>query len=224
MISFTVGQKRVDVFPSACAGRPAVYLNTYVDEGGRIVELLRETGCPDFSLVAISGLAWNHDMTPWDIPPVSENGAPCTGGADDYIKVLAEDIVPRSEQAMAGTPAWRGMAGYSLAGLFAIYSMYKTDMFSRFASISGSLWFPGIMEFIHSSEPARWPDCVYFSLGNRESRTRNKYMRCVQENTGEIAAFYRGRGVDTEFSLNPGGHFRDGAQRTAAGLQWLLSR
>lgn len=38
-----------------------------------------------------------------------------------------------------------GIAGYSLAGLFALYALYKTDVFTRVASMSGSLWFPGIM-------------------------------------------------------------------------------
>ena len=66
---------------------------------------------------------------------------------------------------MPGAPRWRGIAGYSLAGLFAVYALYRTDVFARAASVSGSLWFPGFREYVFSHTPLCRPDCVYFSLG-----------------------------------------------------------
>ena len=120
--------------------------------------------------------------------------------------------------------SWRGIAGYSLGGLFAIYSLYITDSFSRAASMSGSLWFPGFREYVLTHEMKITPRCLYFSLGNRENKTRNPYMKTVRDNTEEIEAFYKGKGIDTVFELNPGNHFRDGIKRTAAGIAWILSR
>ena len=70
MISFTIEQKRIDVFPGARPNTPAIYLNTYGQEGKQVFQYMRETGCPDFSLVAVSNLEWEHDMAPWDIPPI----------------------------------------------------------------------------------------------------------------------------------------------------------
>lgn len=224
MTSFTIDQKRVDVFASAVPDRPVIYLNTYGREGKQVFQHLQETGCPDFSLVAVSDLAWDHDMAPWDIPPISEKDTPCTGGADDYLKLLLDQILPEAEKALPGIPSWRGIAGYSLAGLFAVYSIYQTDVFSRAASISGSLWFPGIKDYIASHTPLKKPDCMYFSLGDRECHTWNKFLKCVQQNTEEIEAFYHKQGIDTTFRLNPGNHFKDGVLRTAAGLQWILNR
>ena len=81
-------------------------------------------------------------MAPWDIPPISKNDTPCTGGADSYLDLLLSKIIPEAERQLRGTPVWRGIAGYSLAGLFAVYAMYQTGAFSRIASMSGSLWFP----------------------------------------------------------------------------------
>lgn len=91
-------------------------------------------------------------------------------------------------------------------------------------SISGSLWFPGIKEYVLSREAKRLPDCMYFSLGDKESKTRNPVLRSVRRDTEEIKAFYQGRGIDTVFQLNSGNHYDHAAERTAAGLCWLLSR
>ena len=118
MTSFNIEQKRVDVFASAAPDRPVIYLNTYGREGKQVFKHLQETGCPDFSLVAVSNLEWDHDMAPWDIPPISEKDTPCTGGSDDYLKLLLNQILPEAEKALPGIPSWRGIAGYSLAGLF----------------------------------------------------------------------------------------------------------
>ena len=68
------------------------------------------------------------------------------------------------------------------------------------------------------------PAAIFFSLGDRECRTQNSLLRCVQQNTESIERYYHEQGIDTTFQLNPGNHFKDVVQRTAAGLQWLLSR
>ena len=163
-------------------------------------------------------------MVPWNSPPAFKNAKPCTGGADDYLRLLTEEIIPTAEREISGVPRWRGIAGYSLAGLFALYAIYQTVLFSRVGSTSGSLWFPGMKEYIFSHEPKRWPDCMYFSLGDRESQTRNSVLRTVRQNTEEIHAFCQSEGVDTVFQLNPGNHYDHAVERTAAGLYWLLSR
>lgn len=224
MNSFSVEQKWVDVFESAAPNKPVIYLNTYGREGAQIFQYLTDIGCQDFSLVAVSKLEWNHDMVPWDIPPIFKNGASYTSGADEYLRLLINQIIPKAESLLQGTPAWRGIAGYSLAGLFALYSIYQTDAFSRVASVSGSLWFPGIKEYVVSRTPVKKPADIFFSLGDRECRTQNSLLRCVQQNTESIERYYHEQGIDTTFQLNPGNHFKDVVQRTAAGVQWLLSR
>ncbi len=224
MISFTIDNKKVSVFPSATPSRPVVYLNTFGEEGKQVFQILQDSDCPEFTLVAVSNLEWNHDMSPWNIPPISANNTPCTGGADDYLKLLIDKIMPEAEKNIKGKPLWRGIAGYSLAGLFAIYSIYQTDVFSRAASMSGSLWFPRIKEYIFSHDVKRKPDYIYFSLGNRESKTRNKFLKCVQQNTEEIETFYKSQGINTVFRLNPGNHFKNTVERSADGIAWILNR
>lgn len=224
MHTFTLGGKTVSIFSSSEPGAPVIYLNTFSGEGEQIWQATQVAGFPPFTLVAVSDLDWNHDMTPWDSPPVFKNTPPCTGGANDYLQLLTTEIIPLAEKELPKAPKWRGIAGYSLAGLFAVYAIYQTDLFSRVGSMSGSLWFPGIKDYIFSHEPKRRPDCLYFSLGDRESKTRNPLLQSVQQNTEEIRAFYQSHGIDTVFQLNPGNHYNQATERTAAGIGWLLNR
>lgn len=224
MLHFKIGSKTASIFPSLKTTAPIIYLNTFSDEGQKVYEASQAAGCPPFTLVAISDLDWNHDMVPWDSPPAFKNAEPCTGGADDYLRLLIDEIIPTAEKEIDGVPRWRGVAGYSLAGLFSLYAIYRTDLFSRVGSMSGSLWFPGMKEYILSHEPKRRPDHIYFSLGDKESKTRNPILRNVRQNTEEIQASYQGKGIDTVFQLNPGNQYDHAAERTAAGIAWLLSR
>lgn len=224
MCTFSTKGKTISIFPSLEATAPIIYLNTVSGEGQKVFKEAQAVGCPPFTLIAVSGLDWNHDMAPWDSPAAFKKGEPFTSGADDYLRLLVEEIMPRAEKELSGPPAWRGIAGYSLAGLFALYAIYRTDVFSRVGCMSGSLWFPGFKEYVFSHEPKRRPDCIYFSLGDKEAKTRNSVLKTVQENTEEIQAFYQSKGIDTVFQLNPGNHFVQGIERTIAGIQWLLRR
>ena len=79
-------------------------------------------------------------------------------------------------------------------------------------------------KYIFSHEPKHWPDCMYFSLGDKESKTRNTVLQSVRQNTEEIHTFYQSKGIDTVFQLNPGNHYNHAAERTAAGIVWMLNR
>ena len=43
-------------------------------------------------------------------------------------------------------------------------------------------------------------------------------MQKVQENTEALAEYYRRLGIDVDFEMNPGNHFRDVALRCAKGI------
>lgn len=221
---FEIADKKIEVYLSSGYDTPVIYLNTFAGEGKKVYQTLCNADCQDFTFVAISSLAWNHDMAPWDIPPISENDTPCTGGADNYLQLLTDEIVPKVESLVQGRVLWRGLAGYSLAGLFALYSLHHTSIFSRIASMSGSLWFPNFKEYVFSHKMEKEPEYLYLSLGDSECKTRNPYLKAVQINTEEINAFYRQKGIDTEFQLNPGNHYKNAPQRTALGIEWILKK
>ncbi len=217
-----IANKEIEIYPGATPDCPIIYLNTFSQEGDTVYQALRRSQAPEHTLVAISGLAWDHDMAPWDIPPLHKNDTPCTGGADAYLQLLTEEIIPEAERTLPGPVLWRGLAGYSLAGLFAVYSLYQTAAFSRIASMSGSLWFPGFQEYVFTHEMKITPQRLYLSLGDRESKTKNPYLKTVQERTETIYNLFRQQGIDTIYRLNQGNHFQNAAQRTAAGIAWIL--
>lgn len=90
--------------------------------------------------------------------------------------------------------------------------------------MSGSFWFDGIMEYVCSHEMKRKPDCLYFSLGDKESSTDNPILNVVQQNTQEIETLCHGKGIETTFVLNSGSHYQACNKRTAAGIHWILNR
>ena len=98
MIGSVMGKKTVSVFPATFSGGPVIYLNTFSGEGREVFEAAQAAGCPPFTLVAISNLDWNHDMAPWDSPAAFKGGEAFTGGADNYLRLLAEEIMPEAEK------------------------------------------------------------------------------------------------------------------------------
>jgi len=216
--------KTVELFASRNPGAPLVVLNGEAGEGAEVVSAARRLTHVDFALVAVSGLCWEDDLTPWAIPPIAKGQAPCSGKADAYIELLTGDILPKVLEALSAPPVYIALAGYSLAGLFALYAMVRTDVFARVASASGSLWYPGFVEYAQSHAPVRKPDALYLSLGDREGRTRNPLMRPVEDNTRLLAAHYQNSGIPTTLEMNPGGHFNDPNGRMARAIAWLLER
>ena len=224
MISLHIENKNISIYPSPKENSPIIYLHSFADEGQAVWQELQTQNCPDFNLVVINQLNWDQDMTPWPAAPVFAKEAPFGGGAETYLKILTSKIIPIVEQNISGTACWRGIAGYSLAGLFALFSLYKTNLFSRMASVSGSLWYPKFCEYVLTHQLTAQPECLYFSLGDKESHTKNEVMQKVQKNTEEIVRFYQNQSLKTTFELNPGSHFHQPNTRTAAGILWLLAQ
>ena len=177
---------------------------------------------PDFTMITIADVDWNNNLTPWKADAIMKGQDPFGGMADAYVLRLTDSLLPNSLKGLKLTPKAIYMAGYSLAGLFSLYSLYKTTAFKGAACCSGSLWYPGFAEFVESNDFMRKPERLYLSLGDKESNTKNKVMATVEENTNRIYEFYKKQGIETEFEMNPGGHFDDHAERLAKGIAYLL--
>lgn len=221
--TFEVEGRVATLYQGEREGGPLVILNNYSGDGSSVFKAMRGIDTPDCSLLVVGELRWDHDMTPWYCPPLSKGDTPCTGGAGDYLGILLDEIIPQALGRIAGRPAYTAITGYSLAGLFALWSMYNCDAFARAASMSGSLWFPDFAEYAMAREMARMPERLYLSLGDAEAKTRNQVLRTVRERTETLVGQYRAKGFDVAYELNPGNHFKDPALRTAKGIKAILA-
>ena len=222
--TFAAGSKTVTLYPAEMPDAPLIVYNTFTGDGSDVADRLQALGAPAHHLLVVSGIDWYHDMSPWQCDALSKKEPPCTGGADAYLAVLQQEILPHALELLGGKPGFTGIAGYSLAGLFAVYALYQCDAFDRAASMSGSMWFPGFLDFVQTHTMQRTPAKLYLSVGDREARTRHPLLRTVQENTEQLAKIYRASGIDVTFALNPGNHFQEPDVRTAKGILDLLNK
>lgn len=218
--TMTIGTRLISIYsPSDCMDCPIVYVHSAKDSINSIAVAFNNT---KVIIVVIDNVDWNHDLTPWSAPGVFRKEADFEGGADAYLTELTGIIVPAVEALLAVVPSFRAIAGYSIAGLFAVYALYRTDIFNRAASISGSLWYDGFLDFMRENKPLEIPGRVYFSLGDQEHITKNQRLAVVNDCTAEAGNIIRQLGTDTIFERNPGSHFDNVAGRTARGIKWLL--
>lgn len=179
--------------------------------------LLKDTGV---TLITVTDADWNRDLSPWQADRVFRGGD-FTGGAPVHLAALL-DRIPETEKSLGYPVKCRTIAGYSLAGLFALWSVHVTDAFDFAVSVSGSLWFDGFTNFM-ASHPTN-ARAVYLSLGDAEHRTKNPRMAKVEDCTRECRAMLEERGIPSTFERNPGGHFTDVPARTARGILWISER
>lgn len=219
---FNIKDKVITLYKSTDKNAPLIVFNTFEGDGEGVYKELQNMGCTSINLLVVGNIDWNHDMSPWYMPSIYSKEKSFSGGADGYLKLLIEDILPKAKELIEGEPEFTGIAGYSLAGLFAVYAMYKTDVFDRVACISGSLWFSDFIEYCKINEYKRLPDKIYFSLGDKEANTRNPVLKTVQDKTIELSEYFKSLGTEVIFELNPGNHFTDVNFRSAKGIKAIL--
>lgn len=175
-----------------------------------IAEIRRRTEIP-FRLTAVKVESWNRDLSPWPAPTVFGNGS-FGDGAAALLREILSLCADEGKRYFIG--------GYSMAGLFALWSAFQTEVFSGAAAASPSMWFPGLEKYMRGS--ACGCGVVYLSLGNREEKTANPVMRTVGDRIREGYELLRSQGVRCTLEWNSGGHFKEPDLRTAKAFAWVL--
>ena len=171
------------------------------------------TGVQTCALPIFKAENWNRDLSPWPSPAVFGKEDFGSGAADTLAEVLKICTDPDKSYIIGG---------YSLAGLFALWAAYQTDVFMGVAAASPSIWFPGFVEYMR--ENSIHTDSVYLSLGDREEKTRNSLMSAVGERIREASALLKDLGINTTLEWNQGNHFRDADIRTAKAFAWVMKQ
>ncbi len=180
-----------------------------------IISQLSET---PYNLVTFRINDWNRELTPWPAPPVFGKQA-FGDAANDTLAFIIEQLLPEMGNKGIDTSHCQ-LGGYSLAGLFALWSAYQTDIFEGIAAVSPSVWYPGWISYV--SERKANAHSIYLSLGDKEEKTKNRIMSQVGLSIRAQHKLLLTQGTTTILEWNAGNHFVDSARRMAKGFAWLL--
>ena len=213
---------------SSVAGAPVVYLLGDVADNSPVQ-------VPEgVSLVNVGVDLWEENFSPWCAPRVFAKGPNFGDGAQKTLDTLINHVIPWTESELTDPPAYRALVGYSLAGLFSLWAGVtqpgapRVDApvatFQRIGAVSGSFWFPGLLDYVDQqlSGGAVGLTHAYLSLGDREAQTPNPQIMHVRENAELLASKLESARITSTFELNRGNHFQNVEGRMQKALDWLL--
>lgn len=155
------------------------------------------------TIVVISGMDWNSDMTPWKAPGIKDEDF--GGQGPGFLDRLKEDLFFNLENSLQISKPRRYLMGLSLAGMFAVWCAVRKPLFEGAASISGSFWYDGFAEWLQSQNELK---CVHFyiCLGEKENETKVKRFANIEEDTMKVVETLMAKGADVTFEMTEGGH------------------
>ena len=173
------------------------------------------------SLVALLIGDWNQELTPWTAPAVFGR-IPFGDGASNTLRFINSQLLPSlTDDGIYDTRMRLLLGGYSLAGLFALWSAYQTDIFDGIAAASPSVWFPKWIDYATEKRPLA--KSVYLSIGDKEERAKNLLMAQVGNAIRKQHELLMRQRVNTTLEWNAGNHFVESERRMEKGFAWLLN-
>ena len=171
------------------------------------------------SMVVISGLDWESELTPWKAPGLKSGEF--AGRAQSFLDILKNDIMVNVESSLRMSRPRRFIAGVSLSGLFALWASCKSDLFYGVGSVSGSFWYDGFIGWISENRP--FADRFYLSLGEKEKESKNPRLSSVDSATKHIYGLLNTAGCQVIFEYNEGNHFGPLIERIEKAVTNILS-
>ena len=142
-------------------------------------------------------------------------------GAEDTYLYLERTLLPYIKDNIH--PLRLILGGYSLGGLFALWSVTRTDAFDAVFAGSPSLWMEGWNEYADAH--LLKVKYAYMSLGNKEECTR-KQPFCIIGDRVRLQHKRHEAQLGPDHCIlewNEGGHFNEIELRKAKGFAWLLA-
>ena len=185
----------------------------------RTAELIAGAAGVPFVLAAFQVFDWDLDLTPWHDDAISRKPEVGTQ-TGETLRYVTESLLPELEKEYGKLPVILG--GYSLGGLFAIWSSMQTDRFTAIAAASPSLWIKDWLDYayVHPVKAGK----VYLSLGDKEEHVKNRAIARVGDSVRGEYELLRARLGSENCTLvwNPGNHFQDEDKRLAAAFSWCI--
>ena len=188
------------------------------------VKHIEENTDRNFSLVAFKIEDWNSELTPWEMPLLRGRGN-FGDGATRTLEFIKNDLIPAlSECINTGNNEIKYiLGGYSLAGLFSLWSGYQTDIFEGIAAVSPSVWYKKWIEYVETEKPLS--EKIYLSLGDTEEKTKHQILSKIGDNIRkQHEILEKSENVKTVLEWNEGNHFQNPDIRTAKGFLWVMNK
>ena len=187
------------------------------------VKYISENTNKNFSLVAFKINDWNSELTPWEMPLLRGKGN-FGNGACKTLEFIKDKLIPSLAEFIniQDKNVKYILGGYSLAGLFSLWSGYQLDIFAGIAGVSPSVWYKNWMDFVKDSKPL--VNNIYLSLGDLEEKTKHQTLSKIGDNIREYIEILK-NSEDVENCIldwNEGNHFGDSDIRMGKGFVWLL--
>ena len=188
------------------------------------VKHIEENTDRNFSLVAFKIEDWNSELTPWEMPLLRGKGNFGDGAAGTLEFIKNDLILAVSEYINIENKEIKYiLGGYSLAGLFSLWSGYQTDIFEGIAAVSPSVWYKGWIEYVAAGKPLS--EKIYLSLGDTEEKTKHQILSKIGDNIRkQYEILEKSENVKTVLEWNEGNHFKNPDIRTAKGFLWVMNK
>jgi hypothetical protein len=188
------------------------------------VKHIEENTDRNFSLVAFKIEDWNSELTPWEMPLLRGKGN-FGDGATRTLEFIKNELIPAlSEYTNTENKEIKYiLGGYSLAGLFSLWSGYQTDIFEGIAAVSPSVWYKKWIEYVETEKTLS--EKIYLSLGDTEEKTKHQILSKIGDNIRKQHEILENSGnVKTVLEWNEGNHFKNPDIRTAKGFLWVMNK
>ncbi|MDE5555478.1 MAG: hypothetical protein K2J10_09890 [Muribaculaceae bacterium] len=177
------------------------------------------------TIVVITGMDWQNVFSPWAAPGVPKDDPDFKGESPEFLKLLQTKVIPQVEKTLqVNTDVERSLVGVSMSGLFALWQWMICDSFKNIASLSGSFWYEGFIDWINIIEIPYKSGFGFFLLGDQESKSNIKAFQSVGTNTEHIIRLLKDKGIRVQFESVPGNHFSDAIPRLEKAFTALYSQ
>lgn len=176
------------------------------------------------TIVVITGMDWQNVFSPWPAKGVPKGDPDFKGESPDFLKLLQTKVIPQIETTLQmNSDVERNLVGVSMSGLFALWQWMVCDTFNSIASLSGSFWYDGFLDWMKTTPIPHKSGMGFFLLGDQESKSNVKAFDTVGVNTDAILSLLKAAGVKAEFESVPGNHFADAIPRLNKAFTALYS-
>jgi predicted alpha/beta superfamily hydrolase len=168
----------------------------------------------------IVGLGYGTDVSEHfnermrDLSPSAIDQLPTSGGGEQFLRFITEEVVPFVEANYRTMPGHRTLVGISIGGLFALYTLFRRpEIFNRYIISSPSVFWDNGLIFKHEEQfaqkQATLSGKVFLSVGGLENAAdmiepiQELVERLLSRNYEALEVSLTAIEGETHFSVHP---------------------